>query len=154
MAWSDVTNRIKFFGPAADDLGNPTGLDGMPITINGLALYGQPFATLTEDGTTVPKEKADILSALADLYDHSATARALLNAGTSGEDIWLMKSTDGSASFFGTGTAKIDFNDVNTFSWMGSDGRFQQENLAAMSSTNSSMQYTDIGISEIQIPAK
>jgi hypothetical protein len=60
MAWSDVASRIKFFGPATDDLGNPTGLDGMPMTVNGLTPYADPFSTFTEDGASVPKEKADI----------------------------------------------------------------------------------------------
>jgi len=57
---------------------------------------------------TVPTEKADILAALEDLYDDSATARAMLDGATAGEDIWLMKSINGSSSRAGTGTAKID----------------------------------------------
>jgi hypothetical protein len=31
MAWSDVANKIKFFGSEGD------GLDGLPTTVNGLA---------------------------------------------------------------------------------------------------------------------
>jgi hypothetical protein len=90
MAWSDVANRIKFFGIAADTLGNPTGLDGEPITVKDLMPEAVSFATFTEDGASIPKDKVDILSALQDLYDHSASARLLLDAGTAGEDVWLM----------------------------------------------------------------
>jgi hypothetical protein len=46
MAWSDVASRIKFFGPDADDLGNPTGLDGMPMTVNGVTPYGESCEVL------------------------------------------------------------------------------------------------------------
>ncbi|UWU95288.1 hypothetical protein [Bradyrhizobium sp. CB1015] len=129
MGWSDVKSRIKFFGPDTDDLGNPTGLDGMPTTVNGQTPYGLAFSTSTESGSTVPKEKAAILAALEDIYSHSATARTMLDAATAGEDIWLMKSIDGSGSRVGTGTAKIDLEDVDGFWWMGSDGRFHQEKL-------------------------
>ena len=52
MAWSDVASRIKFFGLATDDLGNPTGLDGTPMTVNGLTPYADPFLTLVEDGAS------------------------------------------------------------------------------------------------------
>ncbi|WP_158237599.1 hypothetical protein [Bradyrhizobium forestalis] len=104
MAWSDVKIRIKFYGPDADDLGNATGLDGMPATVNGIEPYGLAFSTSVEDGANVPTEKADILTALQDLYDKSATARAMLDAATAGEDIWLMKSLTGSSSKPGTGT--------------------------------------------------
>ncbi|RXT50587.1 calcium-binding protein [Bradyrhizobium betae] len=129
MGWSDVKNRIKFFGQDTDDLGNPTGLDGMPTTVNGIEPYGLAFSTSTENGATVPTEKADILAALEDLYDHSATARSMLDAATAGEDIWLMKSINGSTSKPGTGTAKIDLESVPEFWWMGSDGKFHQEQL-------------------------
>jgi len=121
MTWSDVANRIKFFGPDTDDLGNPTGLDGMPITINGEEPYRLPFSTLTD--------KADILNALQDFYDHSESVRTLLDAGTAGEDIWLMKSTNGSVSRPGTGTAAIDLGEARSLFWMGSNGRFQLEKL-------------------------
>ena len=105
MIWSDVANRI-ILGPDTDDLGNPTGLDGMPVTVNGLTPYGRAFST--------PTEKADILNALQDLYDHSESARTLLDAGTTGNDIWLMKSTEGSRSDYDTGTAAIDLNQAST----------------------------------------
>jgi hypothetical protein len=54
MAWSDVASKIKFYGPLFDDLGNETGLDGTPSTVNGVTAYGGAF-TLSE--------KKEILSA-------------------------------------------------------------------------------------------
>ncbi|WP_197946440.1 hypothetical protein [Bradyrhizobium glycinis] len=68
----------------------------MPTTVNGVTPYGLAFSTSTESGSTVPREKAAIPAALDDLYSHSAIARAMLDAATAGEDIWLMKSIDGS----------------------------------------------------------
>ena len=60
MAWSDVASKLKFYGPLLDDLGNETGLDGAPPTVNGgVTPYGGAF-TLSE--------KNEILSALQDLY--------------------------------------------------------------------------------------
>jgi hypothetical protein len=40
-----------------------------------------------------------------------------------------MKSTSGSASAAGSLTAAIDLNEATTFSWMGSNGRFQTDKL-------------------------
>lgn len=77
MAWSDVKIRIKFYGPDADDLGNATGLDGMPPTVNGIEPYGLAFSTSVEDGATVPTEKADILTAPADDFADAGDGYAL-----------------------------------------------------------------------------
>ena len=43
MPWSDVASKIKFYGPSLDDLGNETGLDGTPSTVNGVTVYGGAF---------------------------------------------------------------------------------------------------------------
>ena len=94
MAWADVANKIKFYGR------EDGGLDGRPDQVNGLSPYGGSFSSLTE--------KNDILAALNDLYEHSFTARALLNTGTStSADIWLMKSAVGSRATVGSLTASI-----------------------------------------------
>ena len=63
MAWSDVAAKIKFWG-----------VDGSPAQVNGFnaAGYGTAFSA---------SDKSDILAALQNLYDRSATAKALLEAG-------------------------------------------------------------------------
>jgi len=45
MSWADVETKFKFYGPATDDLGHATGLDGTPATVNGwpAADYGRSF---------------------------------------------------------------------------------------------------------------
>ena len=106
MTWADVANKIKFYG--SED----NGLDGLPAQVNGLTPYRGAFSNSTE--------KNDVLAALGDLYDHSASARALLDAGTvTSANIWLMKSTDGSRSAPSSLTAAIDFQQTEEFSWMG-----------------------------------
>jgi hypothetical protein len=66
MAWSDVAGKVKFCGSTDD------GLEGEPSTVNGILAYGGAFSV---------SEKNEILEALQQLYDHSPTASALLNAG-------------------------------------------------------------------------
>jgi hypothetical protein len=58
MSWDDIKAKLKFYGPEYDDLGNETGLDGTPTTVNGgVTPYGGAF-TLSQ--------KNQILMALED----------------------------------------------------------------------------------------
>jgi hypothetical protein len=122
MPWTDVASKLKFYGPLRDDLGNTTGLDGTPVTVNGVTPYGGAF-TLSQ--------KNDILSALQNLYAGSPTARALLDSGVLRSDIWLFHGADGdgSSAIRNSNTAAIDLFQAENFLWMGSDGTFQQEKL-------------------------
>jgi hypothetical protein len=45
MVWSDVANKIKFFG--SED----NGLDGLPATVNGLPPTEAPFQTRQKRAT-------------------------------------------------------------------------------------------------------
>jgi hypothetical protein len=83
--------------------------------------YGGAFSTA---------DKSIILSALQNLYDRSATARALLDAGVATRDIWLLNHAGaGSQAFTNSGTASIDLSEATSLKWMGRDGRFQSENV-------------------------
>jgi hypothetical protein len=126
MAWSDVVARLKFWGVPVilpDGTIDPNGPDGEPPTVNGVAATGIAF---TED------QKQEILGALQDLYANSPHLQALLAAGTG--NIWLFNNTGstspGSKSSPGTQTVKIDFNEVSSLEYMGTDGSFHQESLA------------------------
>jgi hemolysin type calcium-binding protein len=126
MAWIDVLARIKFWG-----------VDGTPATINGIPISTGPLAgNIVYDNVTpflseeLSDAKARIINALSDLYFNSPTARAILDAGTSGTDIWLANVTgQGSFTFANSRTAGIDLGQAETFQWMGRNGRFQTENL-------------------------
>ena len=105
MVWSDVAAKIKFWG-----------VDGSPAQVNGIdaAGYGTAFS---------PADKSDILTALQNLYDHSATARALLDAGVATRDIWLLNHPlAGSGAVPNSGTATIDPDQASSLQWMGRDG--------------------------------
>ena len=82
MSWEDIKAKLKVYGPEYDDLGNETGLDGEPPTVNGVTPYGGAF-TLSQ--------KIQILTALEDLYTISPTARALLERGALRSDIWALR---------------------------------------------------------------
>jgi len=117
MAWADVKSKIKFWGLQSD------GLDGEPATVDGVNAYGGAFTSA---------EKQSILNALQQLYENSASARVLLDAGVASQNIWLFRSPDGAGSgaLPGSGTATIDMNQATGFQFMGSTGRIQTETIA------------------------
>jgi hypothetical protein len=122
MAWEDVKSKLKFYGPEIDPVTKePTNLDGMPTTVNGIVPYGDAFE---------PSDKDEILDALEEIYNSSpeGAARALLETGNG--DIWLMASSIHSYTRPGaTRTLAIDMSDADTYKWMGSDGRIKTDNV-------------------------
>lgn len=124
MSWADVQTKFKFYGPSVDDLGNETGLDGTPETVNGLRAtdIGGSF------GLT---EKNSILGTLEFLYANSDDARAVLDAIDS-RDVWLLKSVSGSSVpvFNPCQVVAVDLAEATSLQWMGSNGRLQTETLA------------------------
>jgi len=130
MGWNDVQQRIKFWGPdvVLDAMGNPveTGLDGQPFQVNGLNAFqlGLSF----ESG----QQKIEILAALQRVYENSPSAKSMLDYAASEQDIWLFRSPAGagSGSLPFSFTAAIDLFQAQTLQYMGSNGRFQTEDLS------------------------
>src|SRR5271154_3143269 len=98
MAWANVVAAINFWTPGV----SPPVVNG--VTVAGAYPGAQVFAGA---------DQGNILAALQDLYNNSATAQALLNQGAAAGSIWLFNVTGNpkqSYSFPSTGTAGIDLN--------------------------------------------
>ena len=131
MSWIDVETHLRFWG----------GSSGQPLAFNIVSISQyRPYGNAV--GTFDSIDETNITEALEQLYFGSLTARTLLESAvlTGSGEIWFVNvtgQTGPSGALLGSytqpfisRTVGVDLTQPTRLKWMGSNGRFQNENLA------------------------